>query len=111
MRRCAHLAETHATVLAFSLHLLSRVTLRANQFGERFAVKVVLLVFVVTVSTLVEFATARRLFQVNNVKVEKNIIFMIQITFRILIIDQQHIVCTNNDFIGHISVCHPALYN
>lgn len=60
-KRSAHLSETHAAFLAFGLHLLSRVALRADQFGQCFAVEMVFLVLVVTVSTLVEFPAAWRL--------------------------------------------------
>lgn len=57
----SYLSKSYATVFTIGLHFLSGVTLGANQFCQRFTIEMVGLVFIMAITALVEFTTARGL--------------------------------------------------
>lgn len=63
-----YLSKSYTTIFTFGLHLLPCITFCTYEFCQCFSIEVMILVFVVTVSTFVEFSAARRLKKNNHQK-------------------------------------------
>lgn len=55
----SHLSKSYSAVLTNLLDLLPFITFSANQLGNRLSVEVVLFIFIMAISTHVDFVAAR----------------------------------------------------